>query len=163
MLGIPSKCQIGMKWWVPPLEVAFLFHPLWWHLGGFWTAFMEMPAKYYWEEELGFALERTSRFGLQNGFSPKGVFCCLNVLFPVHQNTKQRVRKGSGSRTQCNLWRRPKVGKMWYPLWKSMGLALVPLGEVSLGSLCPVPDGEGTAPRGVEFPNSSIDKWYIST
>lgn len=67
--------------------------------------------KCYWKEDGSFALEKTSKFGRERVPSLEGVVCCLNVPFPVHQNTKQRVRKGSESCTRGNLWR-PKVGKM---------------------------------------------------
>ena len=67
--------------------------------------------KYYWEEDGSFALERLPDLAVSVP-SLEGVVCCLNVPFPAHPNTKQRVRKGSESCARGNLRRRPEVGKM---------------------------------------------------
>lgn len=132
--GFPNKHQIGVKTWSAA------------HGRGF-TVLMEVEErviilesskwnthKCYWEEDGTFALEKSSGFGCECVPSLEGVVCCLNVPFPVHQNTKQCVRKGSESLTRGNLWRRPKVGKMWYLPWKSVGLAPMSPEEVSPGS-----------------------------
>lgn len=131
--GFPNKHQIGVKTWSAAHGRGFYC------LDGGWGT-----SDYFGKLQVEYPqmlLGRGRDFCLGKIFwiwpcvpSLEGVVCCLNVPFPVHQNTKQCVRKGSESLTRGNLWRRPKVGKMWYLPWKSVGLAPMSPEEVSPGS-----------------------------